>query len=158
MKYFLPCSSIHPCGKGSTAYTHRLNPSNIQAFRRFVQKWAQKRRPCDPEGLNFSHLQLCSWQRLKHWGLIQKVDDDARYIVTPLGLDFYNGLVQLNDVVATINDERIPDDHEAWLTHGRKPRKTYIWQVDASGYKPKQEYIQEASRQSSIFSLLSPSQ
>lgn len=156
MKYFQPCTAECPCGKGSHAYTHNLRPSLIKAFRKFVDKWNVRRKPTHCLDLNFTHNQLCTWQILKHWGIIRQLSGrEGLYDVTPLGVDFYNGLAQVNDVVAVMNDKRIPDDHEAWLTHKKKPKKVFIWQVDHSAQPvSRNHFVQECTRQTSIFASL----
>ena len=153
MQYFIPCTSDHPCGKGSTAYTHKLSGGLVELLIKIMKQHSKTKTPVHMDDLDLDRIQYCNWKSLKYFGLVEDCGD-AGVTPTTLAQNFCMGLAPVWTTVAVMDGEIIPDGHEAWLTH-KKPRvKKYIYELAQEPWKPKKEYLAEKTTQSSIFSIL----
>jgi len=148
MKYKETCEC---CGHTATAFTHNLNKTIIGAFIQFVARYEQERRPMNiNKEFQWSHNQLANFRKLKFFNLIKKTNDNGYWVPTIKGIKFFYGEISVNDPVATMNGEEIPDDHPAWDTQRKKRRRLFISEVEETHYKQRPEYQAEKSGQLTI--------
>ena len=147
MKYTNTCEC---CGHKVTAFTHQLNKGLAEAFKAFVDKYAEIKAPVSPsKDLNLTHTQLANWQKLRYWDLIKPIDNNkGLWVPTPNGILFYQDRISVMKTVATINAEVLPQTHEAWETHTKNVELVRITDlIDDFEYKQRPDYQAEKSGQ-----------
>lgn len=151
MNYFELC----PCCKHQkTAYTSKINAPMVQAFRKLMQQFYDTKEPVRKGDLDITHSQYTNMSTLKHFGIIEKVEG-SRWLPTERGIKFYLGIESIPNIVAHMDDQRLPGDHPAWLTHGERPVMVTIDEVDEPAFKKQGEYQEEKSARMRTTNLLS---
>ena len=153
MKYFQPCTSERPCGKGSHARTVVLSKGLVNVLDHLMRAYEHsKRQPISNRDMILNNVEYATWKHLKYFGLIQELDDS---LVKPtlVAYDFYRGIMPIFTTVAVMDDKVLPMIHEAWLTHPKTPRKQFIYEIDGQMWKQRQEFKDEMTTQTSIFSI-----
>lgn len=149
MKYSKTCEC---CGHIQTAYTHNLNEPMVLAFNVVVEEYLATKEPVNVYGLErLDYNQKCNFQKLKYFGLMDFAGG-VGWFPTALGLQFYYGERAVITPVASMGNEVLPDNHEAWDTHGGKRRWVYPQDVaNEWAYKKRPDYKAEKSGQMSFF-------
>lgn len=149
MKYRKECEC---CGHVEAAYTHRLNKTIIGTLITFVELYQRVNRPVNVNTeINWSHNQLASFRKLKFFGLVDKTNNNGCWVPTTLGLRFYYGEASVTNPAASLNDQVLPPDHEAWATHEETRTVVKINDIEETHYKKRPEYQGEKSAQSTIY-------
>lgn len=153
MKYFEPCTPEKPCGKGHNAYTFNFSKGLAKILYKVLKKHDEKKRPLRVADMDFTNVEYTGWKQLKYFGLIVEIDGD--YVEpTPLAYEFYNNLTPIETTVAIIDGKRLGADHPAWITHTRKVKTQYLYEISPEYYKQRHEFQVEKTRQTSIFQML----
>lgn len=149
MKYSKVCEH---CESKVTAYTHSLNRQMVTAFNVVVEQYLATRNPVNVYALDrLDYNQKCNFQKLRYFGLMDFIGG-AGWYPTQLGLKFYYGERSVQTPVATMGNKVLPDNHEAWDTHGPKRRWVYAMDLaDDWAYKRRPEYQAEKSPQTTLF-------
>lgn len=147
MKFSKTCEC---CGQKVTAYTHNLNQPLVEAFASMVAKYLEGREPVDLAGLNLDHKQLCNFQKLRHFGLVDFFEK-SRWFPTESGLKFYFGETSVLNPSASMGNKTLEDTHEAWDTHAKHRVRVTIANLLPYHYKQRPQYQAERSDQASIF-------
>lgn len=118
------------CGAKNVEYRHGLTAALVLALERFYEK--------NKFGLSLaqsglSHTEICNFQKLKYWDLIDKIPDSNEWYVTTSGKDFINGLSYCRRHVWTYRGEFVRFEGEFG-----KINDVY------GGWKKRVEYAQEA--------------
>ncbi len=149
MKYTKECEC---CGHKMTAYTHNLNKPMVIAFNVVLEEYLATKNPVNVYALDrLDYNQKCNFQKLRYFGLMDFIGG-AGWYPTQLGFKFYYGERSVLTPVASMGNKILPDDHEAWNTHG-SPRR-WVSAMDIAGdgaYKRRPEYQAEKSPQITLF-------
>lgn len=123
----------------------------VSAFKRMVEHYRAIKKPYSPnKDEQLTHNQKCNFQKLKHLGLAQFLDEGA-WIPTAKGQDFFDGKIKVLTPAASIENETLSDDHQAWKTHTKPRRAVSIDDYIEPKYKRRVEYSQEKSSQRQLF-------
>ena len=143
MKYNKICDC---CGQGVVAYTHNINRPIVEAFIRLVEYYQDTRSGVNiNQDLGLTHNQKCNLPKLQYYGLIRRTPEG--WFPTIRGMMFYFGEIPVLAPVATLGNEVIPDNHEAWDTHEKSRKSIMIGDIVETHYKPRSAYQQEKSNQ-----------
>lgn len=147
MNYHKKCEC---CGQQLSAYTHNINHAMITAFVKLVKKYDSRLKPVNiNQDLDLDHNQKCNLPKLQYFGLIKNCPEG--WFPTDLGYSFYYGETTVLVPAATMGNDVLPDDHEAWATHKAKRVFRSIYNFGNYAYKKRPEYQAEKSNQVSLF-------
>ncbi len=148
MKYQEECPY---CGHIKTAFTHKLNDQLVKALRQLVDFYEREKVGCNlQKDLSLTKNQYNNFQKLQYFNLALKSNEG--WFPSLAGISFIRGECVAWDRVATIESMILPLNHTAWDTHkGKKPVLVYIFDIDKSSWKTKEEYQAEKSRQEGLF-------
>lgn len=146
MKYHEEC--LH-CGHTYKAYTESLNVQMLEAFTIFVKHYGKEKKPL-PVGKDWglTHSQYTNFYKLQYYNLILKVE--GGYLPTKRGLLFIRGEYAIRLPVVVFKKKVLPESHEAWNGVREKVKEKYIWDIDDRYFKNRQDYAEEASKQTSL--------
>lgn len=138
MKYRKDCEC---CWHRSAVYVKSLNKGLIQALGKLIEFYNLKHRPANlQKDLNLTHNQYCGFQQLQYFGLVDHDVKNSR-VPTPFWMDFFDWQIPCENRVATLNNKRLPFDHECRETDKKKWKVRYVWEFDSQyRYKSKEEY------------------
>jgi len=147
MKYQKECQC---CGQSVTAYTHNINRQMIEAFIKLIEQYDKKKVPVNiNQELGLDHNQKCNLPKLQYYGLIVRTPEG--WLPTKQGHQFYYAEIGVLSPVATMGNELLSEDHEAWKTHEKKRKTVFINDIVANHYKRREEYQEEKSKQERLF-------
>lgn len=100
--------------------------------------FSKQKMPANPNKLKLTHNQLANWQKLRYWGLVEKVKEEGESI---------GGMWQLTPMGVLFVRNKISIQKWAWTYRGKVLRldgdKVSIDQV-LETYKTKPEYVADA--------------
>ncbi len=139
MNYSKTCDH---CGHTLTAFTIHMNAGLASAFVAFSIFRISAGRPVKKRDLNLDHSQYGNFQKLRHFGLIEKRELGA-WEMTPTGWAWLTGKTLVLNPAAQFGNTTLPENHPAWLTHA-EPR-TPIKLADSlpAEWKERASYIAE---------------
>lgn len=149
MKYSKECPY---CGHTMTAYTHNLNRPMVLAFIAVAEAYLVNREPVNVYALDgLDYNQKCNFQKLRYFGLMD-FSGGVGWYPTELGFKFYYGERSVQTPVASMGNQVLPDEHEAWHTHGGARMWVRITDLaDDWAYKKRPDYMAEKSKQGTLF-------
>ena len=117
------------CGAKMVKYTHRLNKPLVSAMIRMYAKY--KLSPVKISEM-LSHSQVCNFQKLKYWGLVEKCENEGFWKLTKTAETFIKGLTSIQLKVVTFRGKVV------------EAVDTYV-QVDdiIEGYQHREDYLNE---------------
>ncbi len=130
------------CGHVVTAYTVHLNRALAGAFVQFAEARIAAGGPLRKAELRLSHSQYGNFQKLCHFGLIEK-RDLSRWEMTPLGWDFLRGRATILNPAGQFGNATLPAEHPAWSTHEDGRRPVSIRDVMPEEWKERAHYVAE---------------
>lgn len=98
------------CGAKLISYWHNINRPLCSALIRVYLK--AKNNPFKITDL-LSHNQICNFQKLKYWNLVEKAPAEGYWIITHLGRDFIKGEIVISRKVKTFRGKAIEFSAEA---------------------------------------------
>ena len=141
MKYSKTCNY---CGHKITAYTIFLNSCMVAAFCKFTEKYLTRYGASLKKGeIGLSNAQYTNFQNLRHFGIIQQFEKGGRWYLTSLGKNFYFGKSGVTNPAGHLDGETLEYTHEAWKTHDKPRKLTYIDSFLPHQYKQRTEYQEE---------------
>lgn len=139
MKYNHTC---HCCWHVKVAYTHKLNKWLIDALRKIVDHYEiYGTRANVDKDLDLTYNQQSNFQKLKYFWLVNR-NSDWR-IPTSEWIRFIYWDCMSYDLVATIWWSVISYSHEARETHKTSPKMVFVYDIDETQYKKREDYAQE---------------
>ena len=122
----------------------------VEAFCQLVEYYLEKGIAANiDKDLDLTKSQFANFQKLRYFGIAYNIE--SGWLPSMKGMDFYHGKIRINSTVATMNNEVLPDDHEAWETHTRSIVRITINEVLPYYFKSKTQYQAEKSPQLSLF-------
>jgi len=118
------------CGAKNVEYRHGLTASLVKALEIFIEK---NEYGLSLEESGLSHTQICNFQKLRYWGLIDRIPYSSEWYVTDSGVDFINGVSYCRRHVWTYRGEFVRFE-------GEFGKITDVY----GGWKTRVEYAQEA--------------
>lgn len=138
MNYQETCQS---CGHQKTAYTHKLNVSQVKALRKLVDLYEQNGKGIDMKSMGLTNSQYTNFNRLSYFDLA--VCNQGKWYPTKKGVDFIYGMTSIFMPVAVMEGIVLPFNHEAWKTNKETPGACAVKDIDEVSYKKKPEYSAE---------------
>ncbi len=142
MKYSKQCEH---CGHKEIAYIHVINKAMIGSLYQLQKFYEVNKVPANlQKDLNLTKNQYNNFQKLQHFGVVYR--SKKGWIPTILGRKFIYGVMKIPKRVATIDNEVIAWDHEAWSTHndGKIDLETiHVRDYIPFEYKQREEYQKE---------------
>lgn len=138
MKHSVTCQS---CGHKDTAYTYNLNVGKVSALRKLIDRHEITKAPVHLGDLGITNSQYTNFCHLAYFGLALHIT--SGWIPTDLGIAFIYGEVGVQVPVAVLNGVVLAGDHEAWNTHTKTPETKYVFDINNTAYKKREEYQEE---------------
>ncbi len=138
MKYTQTCEC---CNHQETAYTFTLNEGRLSGLKKLLQFWNENKTGATMKDLGLTNSEYTNFCHLKYWNFARKTSDG--WFPTRYGKAFVEGKETAYNMVATLNKEVLPFNHEAWDTHTKKPEQVLIYSYFPNMYEPKEKYQEE---------------
>ncbi len=145
MKYSKTCEH---CGHIETAYIHSLNKGKVKALRKLVDQYQITKEAVQLRELGINNSQYTNFCHLQYFDLAKHIPEG--WVPTKLGIEFIHGESSVLLPAAVMASKVLPDDHEAWKTHDKVRKVTFIFDIDEESYKKRIDYAQE-KRQATLF-------
>lgn len=129
------------CGHVVTAYTVNLNRPLVGAFVQFAEVRVRAGEPVRKSELKLGHSQYGNFQKLRHFGLIEK--RGQRWEMTPLGWSFLRGSARLLNPAGQFGNSTLPEGHPAWSTHEEGRASVSIADVMPEEWRERASYVAE---------------
>jgi hypothetical protein len=94
------------CGAKIVRYKHAINVWLVKALRQLASCGGT----ANIAEIGLTHNQVCNFQKLKYWGLVEKGDDDGTWTVTERGYAFLAGEEEIPKQAITFRGQT--ENHE----------------------------------------------
>lgn len=125
-----------------------------KSFCLFAEKFIETKTPINiANAQKFPVLtfnQRGNFQKLQYWEIVYR--NELGYFLTEKGEQFYYGEISIPKKVATMENEVLSYNHQAWDGE-KRVENVYIWQIlqtSEAGWKQRPEYQREASLQTAM--------
>ncbi len=139
MNYHKTCDH---CGQVTTAYTVHLNRPLALAFLVFADTRIRVGRPVKKGELELSNSQYGNFQKLRHFGVVEKRDGGA-WEMTPVGWSFLAGKTLLLNPAGHFGNATLPEGHPAWSTHEEPRVPLKLSDALPEEWRQRAEYVAE---------------
>jgi hypothetical protein len=130
------------CGNVIAAYTINLNRLLVAAFIQFAEGRIRAGEPVRKSELRLGHSQYGNFQKLRHFGLIEK-RDGQRWEMTSLGWQWLRGQAKIHNPSGHMANAALPPEHPAWSTHEEPRRLVSITEMMPEEWKVRAHYAAE---------------
>lgn len=143
----MPYTEIcHHCGHAQVAYVHHLNKPLVSALRQLVDFYELHKRGANlQKDLDLTKSLFTNFQKLQYFGFVRR-ETALGWFPTQLGIDFIYGLVQSCTHTTTISGVVRSD-----IPPPENNRYLFVYEIDTTQYKQRDEYQAEKSQQTSMF-------
>mgnify|MGYP001112701432 CR=1 FL=1 len=117
------------CGAKTVEYRHTLSASLVRALLWF----SENNTAVSLADSGLTHTQICNFQKLKYWGLVDKVEGTSLWFITDEGKAFLSGKGYARKHAWTYRGEFVRFDGEFGQLH-----------TAIGGWKTRPEYAAEA--------------
>lgn len=130
------------CGHVVSAYTVRLNAPLLGAFIAFAEARIRTGAPLPKSDLSLGHSQYGNFQKLRHFGLIEKRVAQC-WEMTALGWEFLRGRATVLHPAGQFGNSTLPPDHPAWSTLTEPRKAVSIGDVLPAEWRQRASYAAE---------------
>jgi hypothetical protein len=119
-----------------------LNRALAAAFVAFAERRIRSTGPIKKSEIELSHSQYGNFQKLRHFQLIQKGDDQT-WEMTPFGWEFLTGNAMVLNPAGQFGNATLGPDNPAWLTHKGERKAVSIREILPVEWKERLDYVAE---------------
>lgn len=105
------------CGHIERVYFHKLNKPMVLALKKLCDMYLEKRKRIKLVELNLNNNDFSNFQKIKYWGLVHR--DEHGWIPTRRAFMFFRGDFSIPEVQATLNNQVLKWDDEAWKARSK---------------------------------------